>query len=118
MSANYLNNKEKFERGLSSLHNTYMDCNTNIREDVFGIVDDLKKYFNMYIDVKHEFYKDGANVLVQVLCVVDGEYVNELCSGGYGDNGEISDEYEAYVLGIEIALDLLKKYKINNKIWK
>lgn len=118
MSVNCLNDKKKFEERLTSLIHSYMDCNTNIGDDIFGIVGDLRKYFGIYIEVKHEFYKDGANIIVQVLCVVDGEYVNELCTGAYGDNGEIDDEYEAYVWGIDFALDLLKKYKINNKIWK
>lgn len=112
MSVNCLNNKEKFERELRLLRCTYEDGN------IFDAVSDLKKHFCMYIDVKHEFYKDGVNILVQVLCVVDGEYVNELCSSGYGDNGEIDDEYEAYEWGMDTAFRMLENYKINNKAWK
>lgn len=122
MSANYLNDKSRFDISLRRLQATMRAYYTRSillnGTFLFNAVSLLEREFNMYIDIRHEYYPDGVNILVQVLCVVDGEYVNELCSGVFGDNGEISDIRKAYEVGLDSAIELLKKYKINNKIWK
>lgn len=72
----------------------------------------LREVYNLYVVCTSEFYGDGINHNVQVLCYnpnLSGSdyYDNSKCTGMFGDNGEFETYGEALEFGLQKALELI-----------
>lgn len=114
-SAGFWNEEESVVRTLQLLMSYVKEDNYGTTPYLLACVDTLREMFNIYIELRHDFYEDRVNVLVQFLCVKDGVHNNELCSGAWGDNGEFKDDFSAYVFCVKKAIERLDEYIKNKK---
>ena len=89
---------------LSHISKLLFGSNTN-PDDTKGLLHKLKEEFGITVSVKSEGGWFGyKNYLVQVLRRNErGEYVNEHCTGAYGDNGEFQSRDVALNYGLLVA---------------
>lgn len=78
---------------------------TNCHNYIYDIAKWLREKHNLYILIKPEFYGDGINFNVQILCynenMSESDYFdNSKCTGMYGDNGEFETYKKSFEFGI------------------
>ena len=109
---------EDFKKYIVSLktseYNQYYYCFDDLTNSMkFGVYKDFFEHHKIYINISNDFYKNGVNHLWQVF-VYDNtqpDFLSNLSTGGYGDNGEY-DKDTSRIKSVEAANEIYNKLNI------